>query len=145
MFLNRVIDHLGFILRAESRQKFTLRFRHAEFIEGALDIVGNIFPGFLAFLHRLDVVENILQIQRRKIGSPSWHGPLEKMIERLQAEVEHPLRLAFHARDIFHNLTAQTSFRFKRVVIIAVVEAIFIFADPFQDLFILFLFTHKNS
>jgi len=49
MLLDGVINHLGFVLRAETRQELALRFRNAELIEGALDIVGNIVPRFFAF------------------------------------------------------------------------------------------------
>src|SRR5258707_12236530 len=36
VLLNRVIDHLGFVLRAEARQELALSFRHTELVESTL-------------------------------------------------------------------------------------------------------------
>jgi hypothetical protein len=54
------------------------------------------------------------------------------MPERLQAEIEHPLRFALHARNILDDLAIQTLFGFECVVIITVMKTVFVFANIFK-------------
>jgi len=63
------------------------------------------------------------------------------MIKGLQAELKHPFRLAFHARDIFNHFTVQSALRLEHIVIVAVMKTVFVFANIFQDFSI---FTHNN-
>jgi hypothetical protein len=48
----------------------------------------------------------------------------------LQAEVEHPLWLALHIRNLFDHLAAQAAFGFKYVVL-GIVKSVFISSDIF--------------
>ena len=57
-------------------EKVLLRFGDAELVKGALDIVRHIFPGFFAFLGRLDVVIDIIQVKLFELRSPIGHGAL---------------------------------------------------------------------
>ena len=64
------------------------------------------------------------------------------MLQRLQAEIQHPLRLAFHARDILDNFAAQTLLGFEHIIIVTVMKTIFVIADFFKNFCI---FTHIVS
>ncbi len=110
-----------------------LGFGDAQFVESVLDIVGDIVPILFALLGRLDVVKNIVKVDLVESGSPVWHGTVDVMLVRFEAEIEHPLRLAFHARNIFNDFTAQSAFRFEHVVIVAVVKAIFIITHLLKE------------
>src|SRR3989337_1694853 len=63
------------------------------------------------------------------------------MRQRLKAEFEHPSRLAFHARDIFNDFTAQPALGLEHIIIVAVMKTVFVLANIFQDFCI---FTHNT-
>src|SRR5262249_6348283 len=44
-------------------------------------------------------------------------GPLEEVVQALVAEVTHPLRLALHLRDLFHDLVREAFASLEDVVL----------------------------
>ena len=67
----------------------------------------------------MDVVEVDLGQHRR---APRGHRAREEVLERLQAEVEHPLRLVLELGDLLDELAGQALGRLEEVVL-GVVEA----------------------
>ena len=100
-----VVDDLGLVLGADARQELALGLGDPEPVERLLDVLGNVVPGALGALggaHEVvDVVEVDLGQHRR---APGRHRPGQEVLERLQAEVAHPLRLGLELRDLRHDL-----------------------------------------
>ena len=67
----------------------------------------------------MNVVEVNLGEQRR---SPGGHRTSEELVEALQTEVAHPLRLVFELADLFNQLTRE-ALRCLEEVVLRVVEA----------------------
>jgi hypothetical protein len=63
MFLDGVIDHLGFVLRPNPGQEFLLGFGDTQFVEGVLDVGGHVVPGLALGLGWLDIVIDLVQVQ----------------------------------------------------------------------------------
>src|SRR5262245_36576587 len=89
----RVVDDLALVLRPDAGQELPLRLGNAEFLEGVLDVFGNFIPGATELLCWPDIVENVAEVDIREIRPPVRHRPLLEMIQRLQPEVAHPIRL----------------------------------------------------
>ena len=104
---DRVIDRLGLVLRANARQELLLGFRNAKPVEGALHVRGHLVPVLRALLGGLEVIVDVLEVDRAQVGAPGRERLLFKDFERAQAELAHPVRLALHPGDFFHDLFAQ--------------------------------------
>jgi len=72
-------------------------------------------------------------VQPGDIRTPGGHGTAEKMFQGLQSEIQHPLRLTFHAGNIFDYFPAQALFGLEEVIFL-VVKTVFILTDVFQYL-----------
>jgi len=94
-----VVDDLGVVLRADAGQELALGLRNAETLEGLLDLVRDIVPGLLLALGRLAVVNDLVEVDLAQVAAPPRHRPRQVVLVRVQAEVEHPLRLALEAAD----------------------------------------------
>ena len=94
VFADLVVDDFGLVLGADSGQELPLGLRDPEPVEGLLDVLGHVVPGALGALGRahevVDVVEVDLGEHRR---APGRHRAREEVVERLDPEVAHPLRL----------------------------------------------------
>jgi hypothetical protein len=89
-----VVDRLGLVLRTDPGQELALRLGDAEAVERLLDVVGDVVPRALGTLGRahevVDVVEVDLGEHRR---TPGGNRARQEVIERLEPEVAHPLRI----------------------------------------------------
>ena len=108
-----VVDDLRVVLRADAGQELALRLRDAEPVEGLLDGVGDVIPRTAHLLDGLDVVVDVLEVETREIRAPRRHRPLAEVVERLEAELQHPLGLVLVLRDRRHDLRRQTLGRAK--------------------------------
>src|SRR5437588_2654163 len=118
-----VVDGFTFILSPDPRQELPLRLGNTQAVERVLDVLGHLVPRALRALGRayevVDVVEVDLGQGRR---APGRHRPRQEVVERLQAEVAHPLRLVLELRDLLDDLPVQALGRLVEIVL-RVVEA----------------------
>ena len=126
-----MVHHFRLILRAQASQELPFRLRHTEPVKGAFDVIGDIVPGFLTFFGGLYIKVNLIEIKVLQGRPPVWHRSLQEVLEGLQAELKHPLRLALHARNIFNNFAVQTLLRLERIVIVTVVKTVLVLANIF--------------
>ncbi len=89
-----VVDDLGLVLGANAGEELALGLRNPEPIECSLDVLGHIVPGALRALRGahevMDVVVVDLGEHRR---APRRLRPRQEVVECLQPELPHPLRL----------------------------------------------------
>ena len=95
----RVVDDLGLVLRADAGQELALGLGDAQLLEGVLDVGRDLVPVLALLLARLDVVEDVVEVDAGQVAAPVGQRPLVEVLERLQAVLEHPLRFALHRRD----------------------------------------------
>ena len=79
-FLDIVVNHFRVILRAHTGEVFLLSLGDTQLIEGGLDRVRHIFPGFLVNLRRTDIIIDIIQVQTAQIRTPGGHRTLKVVI-----------------------------------------------------------------
>src|SRR3954454_2015233 len=124
LLVDLVVDDLGLVLRADAGEEVALGLGDAEPIEGLLDVLGHVVPralGALGGAHEVvDLVEVDLGERRR---APGRHRAGEEVLERLEAEVAHPLRLALELGDLLDELARQALRRLVEVVL-RVAEAV---------------------
>ena len=91
-----VIHHLGLILCGHAGQILPFGLRDAQFFVGVLDRLRDIVPVVAQRLRRLDVVVDVIEVDARHVAAPPWHGPITEPLERLEAEVPHPVGFTLH-------------------------------------------------
>ena len=89
-----VVDDLGLVLRADAGEELALGLGDAQAVERSLDVLGHVVPAAARLLggaHEVvDVVVVDLGQQRR---APRGLRPRHEVIQRLEPELAHPLRL----------------------------------------------------
>ena len=136
---NLVVDDLGLVLGADAGQELPLRLGDPETVEGVLDILGHLVPRALGAFRRsheiVDVVVVDLGQQRR---TPGGLRARQEVIERLQAEVTHPLRLRLELRDLLDELPRQPFGRLVQIILRVVkAVALRVVGVDLRELFIL--------
>src|SRR3954452_2776230 len=124
LLVDLVVDDLGLVLRADAGEEVALRLGDPEPVEGLLDVLGHVVPRALRALGGADEVVDLVEVdlgERRR--APRRHRAGEEVVERLEAEVAHPLRLALELGDLLDELARQALRRLVEVVL-RVVEAI---------------------
>ena len=111
-----VVNDLGVVLRTHAGQTRTLGLRDAQTLKGVLDVVRHLAP-FAAHLgvgtHIGDDVAHVQPLQR---GAPCGQGHPVVGVQRLQAELTHPLGIVLFLRDLFHDLCRQAGVDLERCV-----------------------------
>jgi hypothetical protein len=113
-----VVDDLGLVLRAHAGQELALGLGDAQAVERALDVLGHVVPGAAGLLGGPDEVVDVVEVdlgQHRR--APGRHRPREEVVERLEAELGHPPRLALHLRDRLDDLAVDALRRLVEVVL----------------------------
>src|SRR5205085_12500935 len=113
-----------------------LRLRDAELVPGVLDLAGQVLPRVRLLLGRLDVVEDVLEVDPAQVAAPRRQRAREKVLERAVAELPHPVRLVLVRGDRIHELVRQAAAGFEEVVLVgaeAVLDLV-VGADPLDDL-----------
>src|SRR5207244_6174099 len=90
LLADRVVDDLGVVLGADAGEELALRLRDAKALERRLDLRGDVVPRLLFALGGLSVVDDLVEVDPVQALGPGWHRPLEEMLVRPQAELEHP-------------------------------------------------------
>src|SRR5215208_416447 len=130
LFLQRVVDDLGLVLRANAGERLSLGLRDAQLLERVLDVVGHIVPGAALILHRPDVVVDVVVVHLREVAAPGGGRLLEERLQRLQPELQHPLRLVLVLGDHGDDLRVYTLPRGPEEVLLRVAEAVLVLVEP---------------
>ena len=89
-----VVDDLRLVLRADAGEVLPLGLGDAELVERVLDVVGDLVPGAALLLGRAHEVVDVLEVDLVHVAArPARHRARLEVLERLEAEVAHPLRL----------------------------------------------------
>ena len=115
LFLDRVVHHLRVVLRTDTGQELPLRLGDPEPLERRLDLVGDVIPRLLFALGRLAVVDDVREVDLRKVATPRRQRPLHEVVVRAQAVLEHPLRLVLEPADLLDGLPRQAALGFRQV------------------------------
>ena len=118
-----VVDALGLVLGADSGEELALGLGDAELVEGVLDVLGDVVPGALGALGGADEVVDVVEVDLGEVGAPHRHRPALVVLERLQPEVAHPLRLVLVLGDRLDQLTREALRRLVGVARLGIVEA----------------------
>lgn len=111
-FLQGPVDHFTLKLRLDTRQVLSLGLGYPQFFKGFLDLLRHIIPSTSLFVGRLEIIINIIKIQR-DLAAPIRHRFGLKDFERLQAKLAHPVGLTFDVRNLLDHLRIESFFRLK--------------------------------
>ena len=102
--LHVVVDELRVVLRAHAGEVAALGLGDAQALKGVLDVFGDASPVVLLIGVGLDVGDDVVHVEAVDRGAPGGVGKAIEDIERLEAQVEHPLRLVFFRADFAHDI-----------------------------------------
>jgi hypothetical protein len=94
-----VVDDLALVLRADAGQVLLLRLRDPELVPGVLDVRRQVLPGLGLLLGRPDVIEDVVEVDARDVAAPGRQRARHEVLERLEPELAHPLRLVLVLGD----------------------------------------------
>src|SRR5581483_6713813 len=118
-----VIDDLGLVLGADAGEELALRLGDSQPIEGVLDVLGNLVPAAAVLLRGADEVVDVVPVDLAQIAAPRRGRALLEVLERLEAEVAHPLGLGLVVGDVAHDLLREPLGGLVRVAGLRIVEA----------------------
>ena len=145
LLLEGMVDGFTFILRAHAGQELALGLGDAQLVEGLLDVGGHIIPALALRFHRLDVVVDVLVVDRTQIGAPGRDRLGEEDVKRLVPKLAHPVRFALHYADLVDDVMIQPFTRLESVVF-GLAPSIFVIAlDAFERLAIGVCSGHVSS
>ena len=105
--LHVVVDQLGVVLRADAGQVAALGLGDAQAVEGVLHVVGQAVPVRLLIGVGLDIGDDVVHVEAGDGRAPVRRGHVPVDFQRLQAVLEHPLRLVLLLRDLADDLGRQ--------------------------------------
>ena len=115
IFPHGMVHRLGLILCAHPGKEFPLGLGNPKAVERFLDFSRDLIPRRAWLLRGLQVVIDIGEldaVQQRRVR-PDRHRFRQEGAIPLQAQVQHPRRLPFHAGDLPDLLLVQTGLRLK--------------------------------
>ena len=115
LLADRVVDHLGVVLRADAGEELALRLGDAQLLEGRLDLLGDVVPRLLFALGRLAVVDDLVEVDAVETVGPVRHGTLDEVLVGAEAELEHPVRLVLEPADLLDGLARQPALGLAQV------------------------------
>ena len=125
VLLQLVVDDLGLVLRADAGQVVLLGLGDAEPVPGVLDVRRQVFPGLRLLLGRPDVIEDAVEVDLAEVAAPVRERAREEVVERLEAELPHPLRLVLVLGDRCDELVREPAARLEEVVL-GIVEPVLV-------------------
>jgi hypothetical protein len=91
--LELVVHDLRLVLRADAGEILLLRLRDPELVPGVFDVGREVLPRVRLILGRLDVVEDVVEVDVAEIAAPFGERTGEEVVEALVPELAHPVRL----------------------------------------------------
>ncbi len=139
VLLELVVDDLALVLRADAGEVLLLGLRDPELVPGVLDVGGEVLPRLRLLLGWADVVVDVLEVDVVQVPAPLRQRAREEVVERLVAELPHPVRLVLVLRDRLDDLVVQPAAGLEEIVLRLVgireaVLALVVGADPLDDL-----------
>jgi hypothetical protein len=133
-----VVDDLALVLRADAGEVLLLGLRDPELVPGVLDVGREVLPRLRLLLGRADVVVDVLEVDVVDVAAPLRQRARKEVVERLVAELPHPVRLVLVLRDRLDDLVIQPASGLEEVVLRLVrvgepVLALVVGADPLDD------------
>ena len=116
LLLDLVVDDLGLVLGADPGEVLLLRLGDAELVPRVLDVGRQVLPRVDLLLGRLDVVEDVVEVDARDVAAPGRQRARKEVVERGVAELPHPLRLVLVLRDRLDELVREPAARLEEVV-----------------------------
>ena len=90
---DRVVDDFRFVLRRHTRdQSLLLGFGDTQSVVGVLDVLREFVPGCGLLFTRAHEVLDVVEVDALEVGTPVRHRLLVERPQRLESDVEHPLR-----------------------------------------------------
>ena len=117
ILLQLVVDDLRLVLRADAGEVLLLRLRDAELVPRVEDVGGQVLPGLRLILGRLDVVEDVVEVDLGDVAAPRRHRARVEVVERLVAELAHPVGLVLVLRDRLDELVREAAAGLEEVVL----------------------------
>src|SRR4029077_11170424 len=68
-------------------------------------------------VRRLEVIEDVLEVDHAQVRAPGGHRLLAEDLERAEPLCQHPLGLLLHPRDLFDDLWVQAALGLEDVVL----------------------------
>src|SRR5207253_3164679 len=136
VLLELVVHDLRLVLRADAGEILLLRLGDPELVPGVLDVGRQVLPRVRLILGRLDVVEDVVEVDVAEIAAPLGQRSREEVVEALVPELAHPVRLVLVRRDRVDELVRHTAARLEEIVLgdgEAVLDRV-VGADPSNDL-----------
>ena len=133
LLLQLVVDDLGLVLRADTGEVVLLGLGDAEPVPGVLDVRRQVFPALRLLLGRADVIEDAVEVDLADVPAPFRERAREEVVERLEAELPHPVRLVLVLGDGGDELVREPSARLEEVVLGVVEPVLVLGLDPADD------------
>ena len=114
--LELVVDDLALVLRADAGEVLLLGLRDPELVPRVLDVGREVLPRLRLLLGRADVVVDVLEVDVVDVAAPLRQRARKEVVERLVAELPHPLRLVLVLRDRLDDLVVQPAAGLEEVV-----------------------------
>ena len=123
LLVDLVVDDLGLVLGADAGEELALGLGDAEAVEGVLDVLGDLGPVAAVAVRGADEVVDVVPVDLVEVAAPLRGRAGEEVVERLEAEVAHPLRLLLVLGDRLDDLAAQALRGLVGIARLRVVEA----------------------
>src|SRR5207249_30731 len=88
----------------DAREVLALGLWDAEVLVGLLHLLGDVVPGVVAARRGRGVEHEIVEVQAGQVHAPGGDGLALEDLERLEALLQHPVRLALDLRHLLHDL-----------------------------------------
>ncbi len=133
ILLELVVDDLGLVLGTDAGQVVLLSLGDAEPVPCVLDVRRQIFPGLRLLLGRPDVIEDAVEVDLADVAAPFRKRAREEVVERLEAELPHPVRLVLVLGDRCDELVGEPTARLEEVVLGIVKPVLVLGLDAADD------------
>ncbi len=133
LLLELVVHDLGLVLGADAGEVLLLGLGDPEPVPGVLDVGRQVLPGVGLLLGRLQVVEDVLEVDLGQVAAPGRHRAGAEVLERLEPERAHPLRLVLVLGDLRDDLGSQAALRLEDGDLGVVEAVLVVVADAGDD------------
>ncbi len=136
VLLELVVDDLRLVLRTDTGEVLLLGLRDPQLVPGVLDVGRKVFPRLGLVLGRLDVVEDVVEVDLAEVPAPLGHRARVEVVQALVPELTHPVGLVLVRRDGVDELVRDAAAALEEVVLVdgeAVLDRV-VAADALDDL-----------